>query len=95
MQADIVANVTAPPEIGSWIERVEAFMILDSGPEAMLLYEATQMAFGQSLGSGKDNSGTCVPTIETAARGAALRAMDWVGYWEGEERARLYWERFN
>ena len=30
-----------------------------------------------------------------AARGAALRARDGIGYWEEYERARLYWERFD
>jgi hypothetical protein len=95
VQADIIANVTAPPEIGSWIEHIETFIILDSGSEASLLYEASQMANGQSTVPEPDNIGTCVPTIETAARGAALRAGDWIEYWEPYERERLYWEQFD
>jgi hypothetical protein len=57
------------------------------------LHEAANMALGLSPIPKKDNHETCVPTIETAARGTALRAREWVGYWEAWERERLYWER--
>lgn len=53
------------------------------------------MALGRSPTPKKENHGTCVSTIETAARGAALRAREWVEYWEAWERERLYWERFD
>jgi hypothetical protein len=42
-----------------------------------------------------EDRGTCVPTIELAARGAALRAREWVGYWAEYEKERLSWERFD
>lgn len=93
LQDEIIAYTTAPPEIGSWTEHIETFIVLDSGTEASLLYEAAHMALSQSHISELDNGGKCVPTIENAARGAALRARDWIEYWEPYERERLYWER--
>ena len=87
-----MANLTAPSEIGSWIENIKTFVILDPGSEAVLLNKAARMALGRSA-SQPDNGGKCVPTIENAAKGAALRARDWVGYWEGYENERLYWEQ--
>ncbi|KAG0652458.1 hypothetical protein D0Z07_0045 [Hyphodiscus hymeniophilus] len=88
--ADILANLTAPPEIGSWIEGIGDVIVLDSGTEASLLYQAAQLALGQNV-SHPDDSKQCIPTIQSAARGAALRARDWIKYWEGYEEERLYY----
>ena len=94
LQDHVVANVTAPPEIGSWTGNMETCIILDTGSETLLLLEAARIALGQNV-SELVNGEKCVPTIEIAARGAALRARDWIKYWEPYERERLYWERFD
>lgn len=96
IEANIVENITAPEQIGSWVENIEKVIVLNSGTEASLLYEAANMAIRRSPAfEEEDDSGICVPTIETAARGAALRARDWIGHWEGYEEERKFWERFD
>jgi hypothetical protein len=79
------------------MEEVETFIILHSGTEASVLYEAADMAIvaGGQTALDHNNGARRVPTIENTARGAALRSRDWIKYWQGCEQERLYWEQFD
>lgn len=86
----IVTHVTPPAEIGSWTWPVDEIVILDTGYDVGILSQAAEKAIQTK--SVRSNSGICIPNIEIAARGAALRAVEWGGYYDASQRSEWIWD---
>ncbi len=80
---ELLAN---SPKLGhndSWYEKVDSIIILDKGHDAEVLLLAAEKALGSNApNTTRANNSTCVPVFAIAARGAALRARDWIDYYE-------------
>lgn len=86
LSLDIAASVTPPADTGSWFNSVDEIIILDDGWEAELLDQAARKALGWKDAVRKNGEGICIPPIENAARGAALKAMQLVRSYENRQR---------
>ncbi len=86
----IVTHVTPPDEIGSWTWPVDEVVILDTGYDVGILSQAAQRIVQTKNNTSK--SGVCVPSIEIAARGAALRAIEWGGYYDSSQVPEWIWD---
>lgn len=80
---ELLGVVPHPKTDDSWYETVDSVIILDKGHDA----ETLRMAIEKALGSNGPNithaeQGVCVPYYAIAARGAALRARDWISYYK-------------
>lgn len=83
-----------PPQtqLGEKRERVkiEHVIVLDEMGEMGVLMRAVEEVFGKRE-EGNEKEGTCIPTHEIPARGAAIRAAEWVVYYEAEQEGdRMY-----
>lgn len=78
-------NVPTPASTRSWTKEISSFIILDSTTDVGLLTHAVQEALGLNNRT-TSNDEVCVPSLEIAARGAALRALDWLTYWDAEQQ---------
>jgi hypothetical protein len=76
---NIVATVKPPPEIGSWTHHVDSVIVLGIGGDTHLLQMAAESVFGKYISAHTDK---CIAYWEIAARGAALRARDWIEYYD-------------
>lgn len=81
---DVAATVPPPTDTGSWLHPVDEFVILDPGWEVEILDRAARKALEWKDGVSErvKGKGICVPGVEKAARGAALKAAQWVTMWE-------------
>ncbi|KAF8867421.1 hypothetical protein BDZ45DRAFT_795134 [Acephala macrosclerotiorum] len=79
----LLGVVPQPKTDDSWYETVDSVIILDKGHDAETLRLAVEKALGPN-GSNifQAEEGMCVPHYASAARGAALRARDWISYYE-------------
>ncbi len=59
--ANIVANVTPPVELGSWVQKVDDYIILDAGYDAALLQRVALKSFGWNSSYLSNNTGICAP----------------------------------
>jgi len=80
MVEDLVKNVEPPAHIGSWYHQVDNLVVLQTAWEGELVRRAAEKALGWN------STEKCIQTWEIAARGAALRALDWVEYYMASER---------
>lgn len=85
---DVAATAPPPTDTGSWLHRVDEIIILDPGWEVEILDRAARKALGWKDGmrEREGGKGICVPGVEKAARGAALRAAEWVKMWEERQQ---------
>jgi hypothetical protein len=101
-RAAIIANVATPQPIDEdmepWLEHVDGYVVLDYGPAASILENAIERVLRWDR-TRVNNTGVCIPAIETAARGASLRSIQWGVYfdaWEMEMREDYdedaYWD---
>lgn len=79
----LIGEVPKPEPDSSWYEAVDSVIILDKGHDV----ETLRLAVEKALGPNGPNiylaeKGMCVPYYAVAARGAALRARDWISYYE-------------
>jgi hypothetical protein len=86
LSLDVAANVPPPADTGSWFHSVDELIILDDGWEVELLDQAARKALAWKDTIRVKGKVICIPTIEIAARGAALRAMELVGSYENRQR---------
>ncbi|CZR61238.1 uncharacterized protein PAC_11134 [Phialocephala subalpina] len=79
----LLGVVPHPKKDDSWYETVDSVIILDKGHDAEILRMAIEKALrpnGPNITQAEQEM--CVPYYAIAARGAALRARDWISYYE-------------
>jgi hypothetical protein len=84
ISSHIVQHVSPPPHISSWLQHVEHLVVLSTPSDGELIQSAAEKALGWK--STRLDKEMCYPSHEIAARGAALRAIQWQGYYDREKR---------
>jgi hypothetical protein len=82
ISAHIVQHVPPPSHIGSWLQHVEHLVVLSTPFDGELIQNAAEKALGWN--TTRLDQRMCYPSHEIAARGAALRAIQWQGYYNNE-----------
>jgi hypothetical protein len=82
-QADLPAMDLISPPNNSGLQPVDTIIILDTGHNVEILSRAIEQALGlNEPNTTQTDNGMCFPHYAIAARGAALRARDWISYYE-------------
>jgi hypothetical protein len=98
-------NITQP-DVNLSTSPIDQVLVLDSGGIESLIYSAVSLALNKTPYQ-DDSSQTCISSAYLPARGAALRAADWIWYyraehdtelvewWNGDEigKERMAWEK--
>lgn len=88
MIRDMIKTVPAPPGLTSWTKPVDGLVILDSTWNDHLLLNAAEAVLGEKFNANA-YCGRPRPVL-TAAVGASMKALEWVGSWEEGQK----WMRF-
>jgi hypothetical protein len=83
ISAYIIQHIPPPPHIGSWLQHVDHLVVLSTPFGGELIQNAAEKALGWN--TTRLDQRMCSPSQEIAARGAALRAIQWQGYYDNEK----------
>ena len=77
-------------ESSQWLWAIDTVIILDTGHNVDILARAVERIF--PLAKDGNSAEMCVPSWEIAARGAALRALEWRGYYDASQWREWIWD---